>query len=222
MIYILDTDLASIKLESYALQKSDFDVNVVDKVEDLFSAINSKVPDLIIMDKDCYDGKEQDVLDELRRDGRTMSTPIMIVSADSDEISKAAMLDDGADDYMVKPVGALEFVARVRALIRRSKPTTLTERYEIGNLVLDDGAHCVKVGNNEVLLTFKEYELLKFLLRNKGTVVTRGKLIDTVWGFDYTGESRTVDMHIKTLRQKLGSAGSYIKTVRSVGYKIAE
>ena len=160
------------------------------------------------------DGLE--ILRRLRADPATASAPILMLTAKSTEMDKVAGLDQGADDYLAKPFGILELQARVKALLRRTQPPA--ERYTLGDLTLDAQAHEVRKGGAPVELTFKEFELLRLLLARRGTVLTRDVMLQQVWGYDYTGETRTVDMHIKALRQKLGE--DLILTVRGVGYKI--
>lgn len=144
----------------------------------------------------------------------------MMVTARSSEVEKVKCLDAGADDYVTKPFGVLEFNSRVKALFRRSMKNSNFNLIQVGDIVLDDDRRIVTVGEEEKNVTFKEYELLKYLMINKGIVLSRDKIMEAVWGFDFQGESRTVDMHIKTLRQKIGSERNRIKTVRNVGYKI--
>ena len=158
---------------------------------------------------------------EMIHDIRNMTTiPIIIISAQDAETAKIMALNAGADDYVTKPFGVLEFNSRVKALFRRSMKNSNFNLIQVGDIVLDDDRRIVTVGEEEKNVTFKEYELLKYLMINKGIVLSRDKIMEAVWGFDFQGESRTVDMHIKTLRQKIGSERNRIKTVRNVGYKI--
>ena len=161
-----------------------------------------------------------DILTELRNQKATKKVPIIMVTAKTTELDKVKGLDLGADDYMTKPFGVMELISRVKALLRRTEDIAETPILTNGEIVIDMDKRSVKVNGNSCELTYKEFELLKMLLLNRGIVLTRDKIMDQVWGFEYEGESRTVDMHIKTLRQKLGTAGSAIKTVRNVGYMI--
>ena len=158
------------------------------------------------------------VLKKLRKDGRTARLPIIMLTAKGTEYDKVLGLDAGADDYIAKPFGMMELLSRIRALARRTseKPST----YQCGCLCVDEGRHTVTVEGHETVLTQKEFELLCLLLQNRGQVFSRERLIEQVWGYAFTGETRTVDVHIRTLRQKLGPAGAYIQTVRGYGYKI--
>lgn len=160
------------------------------------------------------------MLVKLRQAESTRDIPVMMVTARSSEVEKVKCLDAGADDYVTKPFGVLEFNSRVKALFRRSMKNSNFNLIQVGDIVLDDDRRIVTVGEEEKNVTFKEYELLKYLMINKGIVLSRDKIMEAVWGFDFQGESRTVDMHIKTLRQKIGSERNRIKTVRNVGYKI--
>ena len=143
-----------------------------------------------------------------------------MVTAKTTEMDKVKGLDSGADDYITKPFGVMELISRVKALFRRTRDVEVETQMKYGEIVIDDDKHAITVAGNPCELTYKEYELLKYLIKNKGIVVSRDKLLSKVWGFEYEGETRTVDAHIKTLRQKLGEAGSYIKTVRNVGYMV--
>ena len=164
------------------------------------------------------DGLE--ILEKLRKSRETVMIPVIMVTAKTTEIDKVRGLDMGADDYISKPFGVLELIARVKALLRRSSDVLDTSYYEFEDIVLDDKKHEVQTAEGKVELTFKEYQLLKMLMQYQGMVVKRSHLMDEIWGTDFTGESRTLDMHIRTLRKKLGDSGRFIQTVRNVGYAL--
>ena len=161
-----------------------------------------------------------DILAKLRADKRTSKLPVIMVTAKTTELDKVKGLDSGADDYITKPFGVMELISRVKALLRRTTDVNTEAQMKYGDILVDNDKHAVFVCGNLCELTYKEYELLKYLITNKGIVLSRDKLMSQVWGFDFEGETRTVDEHIKTLRQKLGEAGSCIKTVRNVGYMV--
>ncbi|MBR0306238.1 MAG: response regulator transcription factor, partial [Lachnospiraceae bacterium] len=175
-------------------------------------------PDLVLLDIMLPDEDGLEIVGKLRRRADTKKLPIIMVTAKSTEIDKVKGLDRGADDYLTKPFGIMELIARVKAILRR---TMDDDKYlSLGDIFLDDEKHMVYVKEQPCNLTFKEYELLKLLLHNAGVVVTREIILERVWGIDFEGESRTLDMHIRTLRQKLGEAGAMIRTIRNVGYMI--
>ena len=161
-----------------------------------------------------------DILTKIRADKNTAKVPIIMVTAKTSELDKVKGLDLGADDYISKPFGVMELISRVKALLRRTTNAQEESQISYGNILVDNDKHAVYVDGNLCELTYKEFELFKYLVINKGIVLSRDKIMNQVWGFDYEGESRTVDMHIKTLRQKLGDAGKYIKTMRNVGYMV--
>jgi two-component system alkaline phosphatase synthesis response regulator PhoP len=163
------------------------------------------------------------ILKKLRQSETTTDVPVIMLTAKGSEFDRISGLDTGADDYITKPFSVLEVIARVKAVLRRSESDAgVPSELRVGDVTLDDDRHTVVVGGGEITLTNKEYQLLQCLMLNEGIVLTRAKLLDRVWGFDYNGESRTIDMHVKSLRQKLGDSGSMIKTVRNVGYKIED
>ena len=180
--------------------------------------LSQRLPDLVLLDIMLPGEDGLSILKKLREGHTTQTIPIMMVSAKTSEKDRVKGLDSGADDYLIKPFGSMELVSRCKALLRRSNRLVTVLAYD--SIEMDDERHRVTVDGNDVELTFKEYALLKFLLENSGTTVTRERLMEAVWGFAFTGESRTVDMHIKTLRKKLGAAGAHILTVRNVGYQL--
>lgn len=220
LIYIVEDDVNIREIERYALKNSGFEVQEFECGRELYKAVEKKVPSLILLDIMLPNEDGLDILLELRNTKATRKVPIIMVTAKTTELDKVKGLDLGADDYMTKPFGIMELISRVKALLRRTEDVQEATVITNGEIVVDTDKRSVKVNEVSCELTFKEFELLKILLLNQGIVLSRDKIMDQVWGFEYEGESRTVDMHIKTLRQKLGSAGSVIKTVRNVGYMI--
>lgn len=220
LIYIVEDDVNIREIERYALKNSGFDVQEFECGKELHKAVEKKLPSLILLDIMLPNEDGLDILADLRRSKATAKIPIIMVTAKSSELDKVKGLDLGADDYMTKPFGVMELISRVKALLRRTENIAEASVLTNGNIVVDTDKRSVTVAGELCELTFKEFELLKMLLLNRGIVLSRDKIMDQVWGFEYEGESRTVDMHIKTLRQKLGSGGSAIKTVRNVGYMI--
>ncbi len=222
MIYIIEDDLNIREMEIYALKNSGYQVKAFPDSTEFYDACKIKKPSLVLLDIMLPNEDGLTILQKLRADEATRKVPVIMVTAKSTEIDKVKGLDLGADDYISKPFGVMEFVSRVKAILRRCADDTPVATIKYENITIDDSKHKVMVDGQECLLTYKEYELLKYFLSNVGIALTREKLIDKVWGYDFEGESRTVDMHIKTLRQKLGDAGAVIKTVRNVGYKVGE
>lgn len=225
MIYIIEDDADIRELETYALKNCGYDVKAFADSTDFYQACKEEKPSLVLLDIMLPKEDGLTILQKIRADETIKKVPVIMVTAKTTEIDKVKGLDLGADDYISKPFGVMELVSRVKAILRRCSdtqetPSANTITYQ--NITLDDSKHTVMVDGAECVLTFKEYELLKYFLSNIGVALTREKLIDKVWGYDFEGESRTVDMHIKTLRQKLGDAGAVIKTIRNVGYKVGE
>lgn len=222
MIYIIEDDNDIREMETYALKNSGYEVTAFEDSTEFWTAIKKQLPKLVILDIMLPKEDGLSILKKLKNDERTQTVPVIMVTAKTSELDKVKGLDMGADDYVSKPFGIMELVSRVKAVLRRYKHEDSKRVIEYNNIRLDDNKHSVTVDGEPCVLTFKEYELLKYLLVNKGMALSREKLIEAVWGYDFEGESRTVDMHIKTLRQKLGNAGSIISTVRNVGYKAGE
>ena len=220
LIYIVEDDVNIREIERYALKNSGFEVADFECGRDMYKELENRVPNLILLDIMLPNEDGLDILSNLRKNKATKKVPIIMVTAKSTELDKVKGLDQGADDYLTKPFGIMELISRVKALLRRTQDTEETAVISSDQIVMDMDKRTVTVDGNLCELTYKEFELLKMLLMNRGIVLTRDKIMDQVWGFEYEGESRTVDMHIKTLRQKLGEAGSAIKTVRNVGYVI--
>lgn len=222
LIYIVEDDTDIRELETYALKNSGYEVQSFAEGKSFFEACQAQIPQLVILDVMLPDFDGLSVLEQFRKEAATKSVPVIMVTAKGSEMDKVRGLDMGADDYITKPFSVLELISRVRAILRRCTYGEKQEIITLGGIVFDDSKHIVTSDGEECILTYKEYELLKFLLKNKGMALTRDNIILNVWGYDFEGESRTVDMHITTLRQKLGSCGNLIKTVRNVGYKAGE
>jgi len=219
LIYIVEDDKSIQEIESFALQNVGYDVQGFATAKEFYEKVKERIPDLILLDVMLPDEDGLSIVKKLRTNKETEAVPIIMVTAKSAEIDKVKGLDIGADDYMTKPFGVMELISRVKAILRRSVKAEAQEKVmKAGKITLDIDKHSVCVNDVPVELTYKEYELLKLLMSNAGIVTTREIILDKVWGIDFEGESRTLDMHIKTLRQKLGSEGSLIKTVRNVGY----
>lgn len=221
MIYCVEDERNIRELIVYTLESSGYQAKGFKDAKEFYPALEEETPELILLDIMLPGEDGLSVLEKLRQNKTTKDIPVMMVTARGSEYDKILGLDGGADDYITKPFGMMEFLARVRAILRRSQKRENDQAmYEAGDLKLYVDKHQVFAGNRQVELTLKEFELLKFLLENKGIVMTRDKLLIGVWGYDFDGETRTVDVHIRTLRQKLGDCGELIETVRGVGYKI--
>lgn len=219
LIYVVEDDKSIQEIETFALQNVGYQVEGFASAEDFYTALNRKLPDLVLLDVMLPDEDGLSIVKKLRSREDTVFVPIIMVTAKTSEIDKVKGLDIGADDYMTKPFGVMELISRVKAMLRRSaKPEEKEKILRLGNIVLDREKHAVTVNGEGCELTYKEYELLKLLMTNAGIVTTREVILDRIWGTDFEGESRTLDMHIKTLRQKLKEEGRLIKTVRNVGY----
>jgi two-component system alkaline phosphatase synthesis response regulator PhoP len=222
-IYIVEDDSEIREMEAYALKTSGFDVNAFDCGKGLDEAVKACVPDLFILDIMLPGEDGLSILRRLRAQESTKNVPVIMLTAKSSELDKVKGLDSGADDYIAKPFGILEFISRVKALLRRSGTLNAepeeTKTVSLGGVSLDEAKRSVTAGGENVELTYKEYELLKLLLSHPGLVYTRQQILEKIWGIDFKMDTRTVDMHIKTLRQKLGEQGAIIQTIRNVGYK---
>lgn len=224
MIYIVEDDVEVREMETYALKSSGFDVMAFECGKAMDEQVKTRVPDLFILDIMLPGEDGLNILKRLRVQENTKNIPVIMLTAKGAELDKVKGLDLGADDYIAKPFGVLEFISRVRAVLRRSERSS-SENAEalnlaLGGVTLDDQRRSVTVGGIAVELTFKEYELLKLLMSRPGTVFSRQQILEKIWGVDFDMDTRTVDMHIKTLRQKLGVQGSIVQTVRNVGYKV--
>lgn len=221
IIYCIEDDESIRELIVYALNNNDFKAKGFENGAEFFKELDKEVPDLILLDIMLPGDDGYKILDYIRNNFRTKDIPIIMISAKTSEYDKVKGLDMGADDYIAKPFGVMEMISRINAVLRRSSKQKSNENVlSIGNLILDIDKRIVTVDQKEVNLTYKEFELLYYLLQNKYVVLSRDKIMLEVWGTDFEGESRTVDVHIRTLRLKLGEAGKYIQTIRNVGYKI--
>ena len=221
MIWCVDDDDTIREIEVYTLTQTGFEARGFADGNSMLETLKTEIPELIVLDI-MLPGKDGvEVLKEIRSDSQTAKIPVIMATAKGAEMDKIHGLDTGADDYLVKPFGMMEMVSRIKAVLRRCEPVKNEDDIvSIGDIVLNDKEHIVTAKGENVNLTFKEYKILKLFMNNPDIVFSRDKLLSEVWGVDYLGESRTVDMHIKTLRQKLGEAGAQIKTVIGVGYKL--
>ena len=220
IIYIVEDDRNIREIETIALKNSGYTVEAFELAKPFYRRLDERTPDLVLLDVMLPDEDGLDILKKLRSRGDTKKLPILMVTAKSTELDKVRGLDMGADDYLSKPFGVMELVSRVKALLRRTMADTEEKFYRLGDIFMDGERRMAYVKDNPMELTFKEYELLKYLIANQGIVLTREQIMGQVWGTYFEGETRTVDMHIKTLRQKLQEEGARIRTVRNVGYVI--
>lgn len=221
LVYIVEDDTSIRELEMYALKNASFDVFGFEDGASFLKALDSKIPDMVLLDIMLPQDDGLQILNQIRNTPQYSDIPVIMVTAKTGEIDAVKGLDMGADDYITKPFGVMELVSRIKAILRRTekkdKPV-LTYK----NIELDEGRHTVLVSGSEIDLTYKEYEILKHLIRNKGIVLSRDRLMEIVWGYDFEQGNRTVDVHIQSLRKKLGDAGEHIKTIRNVGYKVGD
>lgn len=225
MIFCVEDEQNICELEVYTLQSVGMEAQGCGSGRELFALLEKQVPELIVLDIMLPDEDGVSILRRLRADKRYANISVIMATAKGSEFDKVKGLDSGADDYIAKPFGMLEMVARIKAVLRRctaSRPDEDDEEIiRIGRLEVNQMEHKVSVGGSEVVLTLKEYELLRKFLQHPGIVFSRDKLLNDIWGYEFSGETRTVDVHIRTLRQKLGDAGELIETIRGVGYRMA-
>ena len=224
MIYCVEDEQNICELEVYTLQSVGLDAKGCSTGKELFEELENKLPQLILLDIMLPDEDGLNILRRLRSDERYSHIPVIMATAKGTEFDKVKGLDCGADDYIAKPFGMLEMVARIKAVLRRCEGRGVQQAVQIikrDNLEVNLEEHKVLVDGEEVVLTLKEFELLKKFLLHPGIVFSRDKLLNDIWGYEFTGETRTVDVHIRTLRQKLGSAGDLVETIRGVGYRVA-
>ena len=219
LIFAVDDEAGIRELYQCALDAAGFRVRCFEGAESLFAALREEMPDLLLLDVMLEGEDGYEILTRLRADSRTASLPVIMVSAKGEEVSKVKGLNLGADDYLAKPFGVMELVSCVKAVLRRCQPQAPSHLLQDGGISLDLDAHTVTANGQRVELTYKEFELLRLFLQHPGMAFTRDQLMEKVWGTDYYGETRTIDMHIRTLRQKLGICGEHIATVRGVGYR---
>ena len=222
MIYCVEDDDSIRELMLYALRASGFEAEGFANGSGLFEALERDVPELILLDIMLPGMDGMEILRRLRGTSATARVPVIMASAKGTEYDKVMGLDQGADDYLAKPFGMMEMVSRIRAVLRRTSGAREKPRLTMGRLEMDPESHTVRVDGSRVELTLKEFELLRLFLEHPGRVFTRDQLLERIWSTDYLGETRTVDVHIGTLRTKLGACGEYIRTVRGVGYRLEE
>ena len=220
MIYCVEDDSNIRDLVVYTLESTGIKACGFEDGKAFVEALAFETPELVLLDIMLPGEDGLTILKKLKSSSRTKDIPVIMVTAKGSEYDKVVGLDSGADDYITKPFGMMELVSRVKAVLRRTQKTTKDTTYRIDNLELDVEKHKVKVVGQEVTLKLKEFEMLEKLVKNQHIVLTRDKLLEEIWGYDFDGETRTVDVHVRTLRQKLGSAGELIETVRGVGYRM--
>lgn len=219
LIYIVEDDASIREIETIALRNCNYNVRAFERASEFEDKVGEIIPDLVLLDVMLPDGDGYDIVRRMRQNPQTKRIPVIMVTAKTGEMDMVRGLDGGADDYIRKPFSVMELLSRVKALLRRAgedAPKLMT----VGEIILDHEKRSVTAGGRHVELTYKEYELLRYLMINAEIVLSRDNIMRFVWGTDYEGESRTVDMHIKTLRKKLGESGKQIATVRNVGYVI--
>ncbi|MDO4863267.1 MAG: response regulator transcription factor [Ruminococcus sp.] len=222
MIYLLEDDSGIRNFVLYALRSSGFEAEGFEAPSAFYTAMAERLPDLLLLDIMLPEEDGISILKKLRADGSTRKLPIILLTAKTTEFDKVTGLDSGADDYITKPFGAMELISRINALLRRAYGSDGGSRLTAGDITLIPSRHEVLRGEERLVLTLKEYELLAALMKEKGKVISRDELLSRVWGYDFTGESRTLDVHIRTLRAKLGESGGIIETVRGVGYRAGD
>lgn len=221
-IYCVEDDENIRELIVYALKNSGFNAIGFENSKDFYTSIHRDMPDLILLDIMLPGEDGLSILKKLKRQSNTKYIPIIMITAKTSEYDKVIGLDMGADDYITKPFGVMELISRVKALFRRVNIEKSTEIISLGNISLDYDRRLVMVDGSAIQLTYKEFELLYYLLKNQNIVLSRDNILNEIWGYEFEGETRTVDVHIGALRQKLGESGQLIQTIRNVGYKIGE
>lgn len=219
LIYIVEDDDSIREIEEFALMNAGHKVVGFSCASDFYKTIGDVLPDLCLLDVMLPDDSGNEIVRKLRRNPDTKRLPVIMVTAKTTELDLVKGIEDGADDYIKKPFSVMELISRVKAMLRRTEPVDVKELF-LDELVINNEKHEVSISGNIIELTFKEYELLSMLVLNKGLVLNRDTILDKIWGINYEGESRTLDMHVKTLRKKLGDYGNRIRTVRNVGYVI--
>jgi len=219
MIYCVEDDESIRELEVYTLKSAGYEACGFSDGAALFAAMDRQPPQLVILDVMLPGGDGISLLKKMRASSRTREIPVIMATAKGSEYDKVLGLDSGADDYLVKPFGMMELLSRVKAVLRRASPPSPAVM-TMGGITLDDERHVLTVDGQEVVVTYKEYELLRCLMAHPGMAFTRDRLLEQIWGYSYSGETRTVDVHIRTLRQKLGKWGDLVETVRGVGYRM--
>lgn len=220
MIYIVEDDKNIREIESFALKNSGYQIKDFSNARDFYRALKEKKPDLALLDIMLPDEDGMEILQKLRKNQETKRLPVIMVTAKTTELDRVKGLDLGADDYMSKPFGVMELISRVKALLRRSMGEVQEKILRVEEILMDDERHQVFVSDQPCELTFKEYELLRLLMQNRGIVLSRDVIMDRIWDMSTEVESRTLDVHLKTLRSKLGESAYHIKTIRNVGYRM--
>jgi len=220
MIYILEDDDSIRNFVVYALNNSGFEAQGFETPSAFWEGLKIEIPQLLLLDIMLPEEDGVEILKKLRKREETKRLPIIMLTAKGTEYDKIIGLDSGADDYVTKPFGIMELISRVKALIRRASDQNEQEEYTVGGLYVNPSKHIVRANGKNVVLTLKEFELLSLLIANLGTVFNRDQIFNKIWGYDFDGENRTVDVHVRTLRSKLGECGNLIETVRGIGYKI--
>ena len=219
LIYIVEDDEGIREIEEFALKNAGHKVVGFENAKNFYKQLEAVIPDLVLLDVMLPDENGNEIVRKLRSNSDTKRLPVIMVTAKTTELDLIKGLDGGADDYIKKPFSVMELISRVKALLRRTEPIE-SKFLKLDEITLNDEKHEVSIDGRHVDLTYKEYELLRYLMANKGIVLSRDSIMERIWGVTYEGESRTLDMHIKTLRHKLGDAGNRIRTVRKVGYVI--
>ena len=219
LIYIVEDDSSIRELEKYALLNSGFTVEGFDNSKELYNALGTNLPVLIILDIMLPGEDGLNILKKIRQTPNYKYIPVIMVTAKTSEIDAVKGLDMGADDYITKPFGVMELISRIKAVLRRTQ-TQKVNTVSLDEITIDEERHIVYINGEQVELTYKEYEILKLLIINKGIVLTRDRFMENIWGYDFEQGNRSVDVHIQSLRKKLGPSGDHIKTIRHVGYKI--
>lgn len=220
LIYIVEDDTNIREIESFALKNSGYQVNDFPNAKGFYDALKDKKPDLVLLDIMLPDEDGLEILSKLQKNPETKRLPVIMVTAKTTELDRVKGLDLGADDYIIKPFGVMELISRVKAVLRRSMREEQEKILKVGEILLDDERHQVFVEGTPCELTFKEYELLRLFMQNRGIVLSRDVIMDRIWEMNCEVESRTLDVHLKTLRAKLGESAQHIKTIRNVGYRM--
>ena len=220
LIYIVEDDTNIREIESFALKNSGYQIQDFGNAKEFYRAVKEKKPDLALLDIMLPDEDGMEILQKLRKNPETKRLPIIMVTAKATELDRVKGLDLGADDYIIKPFGVMELISRVKAVLRRSMGEIQEKILKVDEILMDDERHQVYVSDKPCELTFKEYELLRLLMQNRGIVLSRDVIMDRIWDMNCDVESRTLDVHLKTLRAKLGDSAHHIKTIRNVGYRM--
>jgi len=220
LIYIVEDDTNIREIESFALKNSGYQIQDFGNAKEFYRAVKEKKPDLALLDIMLPDEDGMEILQKLRKNPETKRLPIIMVTAKATELDRVKGLDLGADDYIIKPFGVMELISRVKALLRRSMGEIQEKILRVDEILMDDERHQVYVSDKPCELTYKEYELLRLLMQNRGIVLSRDVIMDRIWDMNCDVESRTLDVHLKTLRAKLGDSARHIKTIRNVGYRM--